>query len=142
MNIRKMVFSDLPQVLPLAEQLGYSCSLPELNERFINLSNDLKTGLYVGETQDQIIAFMQIQETSTLMTGRRAELNAIVVDKGFRGKGAGREMMVFAEKWVKAKGLPKLRLGSKTSRTDTHEFYKRIGFTIEKSWYVFGKSVN
>lgn len=124
MKIRRMLASDLPQVLPLAEQLGYKCLLPELKERFDLLTDDTAVGLFVGEFNDHIFAFMQVHETSTLMTGKRAELNAIVVDEKHRGQGAGKKMMEAAEDWVRSRSLPKLRLGSRTSRTDTHEFYK------------------
>ena len=59
----------------------------------------------------------------------------------FGGKGFGKKMMAAAEEWARSKELPKLRLGSRTSRTDTHEFYKKYGFTVEKTWFVFSKSV-
>lgn len=142
MNIRKMTADDMEAIVPLASQLGYKSTCEELNSRFSSLQNQEDLALFVGEVQGSIIAFMQIQETSTLMTGKRAELNAIVVDEQMRGKGFGKLMMTAAEDWVRSRGLPKLRLGSRTTRTDTHSFYKKYGFSIEKTWFIFSKSIN
>lgn len=141
MKIRKMVLADLPSILSLAEQLGYECSYESLVERFKEFDDDITSALLVGEISNVVVAFLQIQQNLTLMTGKRAELNALVIDKPLRGKGYGKQMMSAAEDWAKAKGLPKLRLGSRSSRTDTHEFYKSYGFTIEKTWFIFGKTV-
>ncbi len=141
MNIRKMTRKDLSFLPPLAEQLGYKCSLEEVFSRFELLAEDDGVGLFIGEIEGSIIAFMQIHQNSTLLTGQRAELDAVVIDEHFRGQGFGKKMMAAAEDWARSKELPKLRLGSKTSRTDTHEFYKQYGFTVEKTWFVFSKPV-
>jgi ribosomal protein S18 acetylase RimI-like enzyme len=84
---------------------------------------------------------MQVHEVNTLLAGRRAELNSIVIDHASRGKGFGRQMMIVAENWVRDRGLPKVRLGSRTSRTEAHQFYTKHGFSIEKEWFIFSKSV-
>ena len=139
MNIRKMTADDLPAIVPLATQLGYECSYEQLVDRFSMRLHDETNALFVGEDSVLIVAFMQVHETWTLMTGRRAEINAIVVDEKMRGKGYGREMMDVAENWARNRSLPKLRLGSRTSRSATHEFYKKYGFSVEKTWFIFSK---
>jgi ribosomal protein S18 acetylase RimI-like enzyme len=142
MIIRLMRLADLPQIIPLANQLGYICTLEELTTRFTQLSTDKNYGLFVAESENgAVIAFAQSQEEMTLMTGRRAELNAIVVDETLRGTGVGKKMIIAAEEWARSRGIEKLRLGSRTSRTDSHEFYKKIGFAIDKTWFVFSKDV-
>ena len=135
-----MVMTDLPAIISLADQLGYKCSHENLIERFKEFNQE-NSALFVGEISNTVMAFMQIQENLTLMSGKRAEINAVVIDEQFRGKGYGKRMMETAEEWVIERGLPKLRLGSRTSRTDTHEFYKKCGFGVEKTWFVFSKSV-
>ncbi len=140
MKIRKMALADLPSIVPLADQLGYKCSHESLIERFSQFDQK-GSALFIGEISNTVMAFMQIQENLTLMSGKRAELNAVVIDKQFRGKGYGKQMMKMAEEWVKGRGLPKLRLGSRSSRAETHEFYKKYGFTVEKTWVVFSKFV-
>lgn len=136
-----MLPADLPAIVPLAEQLGYRNTLDTIIERFQFLGENECTALFVGEIADRIVAFMQVHETTTLMTGQRAELNAVVIEESLRGKGYGKQMIYAAEDWAKQRGLPKLRLGSQTSRTDAHEFYKKFGFNIEKTWFVFSKSL-
>lgn len=142
MKIRHMKPSDLPQVVPLAAQLGYPTTLPQLEERFNLLSVDETSALFVAESdENQIVAFAHAQESVTLMTGRRAELHALVVNQSVRGKGIGKEIIRAVEGWGQSRGLNTLRLGSRTSRTDTHEFYKKIGFSVEKTWFVFSKRI-
>lgn len=141
MTIRRMAYTDLPEVIPLAGQLGYPSSLEQLTERFERLSADMAHALLVADLDGSVVAFAHVHETSTLMSNRRAELNAIVVDETKRGMGIGKKLMLAIEEWVKSRGLEKLRLGSRTSRTDTHEFYKKIGFSVDKTWFVFAKTI-
>ena len=69
-----------------------------------------------------IIAFAHVHETTTLMSDPRAELNAIVVDQSARGTGIGRALIKAAEEWARSRNLTNLRLGTRTTRTETHEF--------------------
>jgi len=142
MKIRRMLRSDLSSLVPLASQLGYPSSEHELLNRFEELEADDKTAMLVGAQKGKIIAFAHVHESTTLMTGRRAELNAIVVDKSVRGLGFGKLLMLAVEEWTRSRGIEKLRLGSRTTRTETHEFYKKIGFEIDKTWFVFAKQID
>lgn len=75
------------------------------------------------------------------MSDPRAELNAIVVDQSARGTGIGRALIKAAEEWARSRNLTNLRLGARTTRTETHEFYKKTGFSINKTWLVFQKEL-
>lgn len=138
-----MTNADLHAVIPLINQLGYDCSLEALQKHYSHIGKDETVGLFVGISDEgQVIAFMQVNEHATLISGRRAELDSLVVDESRRGHGLGKKMVRAAEEWVRERKLSKLRLGSRTSRKEAHEFYKRYGFAIEKEWFVFSKRVD
>jgi GNAT superfamily N-acetyltransferase len=133
--------NDLSAVLTLAAQLGHPSILFDLESRFRILQNDTTSGLFVGVIENEVMAFMQLSHATTLMSGARAELNALVVLDTYRSRGYGRHMLEYAFGWARERGLPKIRLGSRTQRTEAHRFYERAGFTVEKSWLVFSKPV-
>jgi ribosomal protein S18 acetylase RimI-like enzyme len=142
MNIRAMVKSDLGQIVPLAAQLGHSATCEELASRFVLVNSNPSAALMVAESREAgIIGFITLHEVSTLLSARRVEIQALVVDRAHRGQGVGQALVAAAEAWTIARGLQHLRLGSRTSRTEAHKFYQRVGFTIDKTWFVFGKTL-
>jgi GNAT superfamily N-acetyltransferase len=142
LTIRLATLNDAPALVRLAEQLGYKRTNDELQAVLPRILNDTNTGLFVGEFKPQSpIAFMQISVRSTLISGMQAELNSFIVDSSHREKGIGRKLIQFAEDWARKKDLNHIRLGTAITRTDAHMFYDRLGFTNEKSSYIFGKSL-
>lgn len=60
-----------------------------------------------------------------------ALLEGLVVDKAKRGHGIGTSLFKRAVEVAKEKGAYKIIFTSGTDRTDTHQFYEKLGF---KKW--------
>ncbi len=73
---------------------------------------------------------------------RFAELGGLVVAEEDRGKGIGRRLLAAAEQWVKGRGITKLRVRSRSSRSDAHAFYQRLGFIGSKEQLVLDKPIS
>lgn len=139
-----MTIADIPGVIPLIEQLGYPCSHESLTARFEEFEarkDKDSTVLLIGDVSGSIVAFMQLGRIATLVSKKRAEIQALVVDERHRGQGVGRKMILAAEDWSRHNQLENLRLGSRSTRTDAHRFYEKSGFSIEKTWLVFTKDL-
>jgi len=60
--------------------------------------------------------------------GLRAQVESVRVDSKLRGKGIGKQMMVYAIERAKERGAHLMQLTSHETRTDAHRFYEQLGF--------------
>lgn len=56
-------------------------------------------------------------------------MESVRVDEQYRGKGIGREMMLWAIERAKEKGGISMQLTTNNDRTDAHRFYSNLGFS-------------
>jgi GNAT superfamily N-acetyltransferase len=84
-----------------------------------------------------VIAWGHVVGSSRIETGLLAELVALVVDEGHRGRGVGAALVDAAADWAANQGYPTLRVRSNIVRERTHAFYERRGFTHSKTQHVF-----
>jgi GNAT superfamily N-acetyltransferase len=56
-------------------------------------------------------------------------VESVRVDAKFRGKGIGREMMLWAIERAKEKGCISMQLTTNNDRVDAHRFYEGLGFS-------------
>jgi GNAT superfamily N-acetyltransferase len=61
----------------------------------------------------------------------------LVVDGNYRGKGVGRALINKVKEWSANKGIVKLRVRCNVKRTETHKFYKNLGFKETKEQKIF-----
>ena len=64
----------------------------------------------------------------TYRGGLRAQIEAVRIQKKFRGKGFGKEIFKWAIKRSKEKGAHLVQLTTDKQRPDAIEFYKALGF--------------
>jgi GNAT superfamily N-acetyltransferase len=60
--------------------------------------------------------------------GPCGRLLGLVVDQPFRGRGIGRRLMEWTERWLKERGVAKLTLTSGHQRKEAHDFYRHLGY--------------
>jgi ribosomal protein S18 acetylase RimI-like enzyme len=65
--------------------------------------------------------------------GHRGWINYLAVHPKLRRGGLGRELMVDAERRLRALGCPKINLQVRTSNPDVLAFYKRLGYSVDET---------
>lgn len=139
-----MTEADLPVVLGLAAQLGYpGNTIGSFAERFAEIQKSPDHALFVARNElGKTIGFIQIhREPHTLLSGPRADVGALVVDQQERGQGVGAALLRRAESWAREKRLPLIRIRSNVKREKAHQFYRRNGYAIAKSWHLLTKTI-
>lgn len=63
----------------------------------------------------------------------------LVVSKEFRHQGVGKKLILYCEELAKKKKGYRIRLESGNQRTDSHKFYKKMGF--EQTALSFAKNI-
>jgi ribosomal protein S18 acetylase RimI-like enzyme len=78
-----------------------------------------------------VVGTMQLIFTPSLsyQGGRRCTVESVRVEEKFRGRGIGREMMLWAIERAREKGCVSMQLTTHGERKDAHRFYENLGFT-------------
>jgi len=98
---------------------------------FSEIEADQNNELIVAEIDGDVVGTMQLTFTPSLsyQGGRRCTVESVRVDGRLRGKGIGREMMLWAIERAKEKGCVSMQLATHKDRTDAHRFYESLGFS-------------
>jgi ribosomal protein S18 acetylase RimI-like enzyme len=65
--------------------------------------------------------------------GHRGWVYYLAVASACRGQGLGKAMMAASERWLAARGVPKLHLLVRRENTQVIEFYAGLGFEVSDS---------
>lgn len=136
-HINRVAHWDLPQILQLATQLGYPSHVSELEKRYIELTKHSHHSIFKYEESDKILGWMHLEKVYDLIEETKLEIKAIVVHEDTRGKGVGHALIEHAKMWGKQQGLHTIYLSCNILREQSHEFYKREGFSLSKTSHFF-----
>lgn len=135
---RSATIEDLPDIVRmLAEDvLGatreqYEDPLPApYIEAFNEIEADGNNHLIVAEQDGEVVGTMQLTFTPSISIrgGKRATIEAVRIDKGLRGQGAGKKMTLWAIERARAEGCIYVQLTTNAARADPHRFYHDLGF--------------
>lgn len=106
-----------------------------INENYVKafreIESDRNNELIVAELDGKVIGTLQLTFTPSLsyQGSKRCTVESVRVDSSLRGKGIGREMMLWAIERAKEKGSISMQLTSHGDRVEAHRFYERLGFT-------------
>ncbi len=138
-QIRLAKKADVPMIIALIanDKLGqlredYRNPLPNpYYDAFENIAADPNQELVVMETENgQIIGTLQLSFIPylTYQGGIRAQIEAVRVDKAFRGKGIGQQLFEWAIQRAKEKKAHVVQLTTDKKRPEALKFYEKLGF--------------
>jgi GNAT superfamily N-acetyltransferase len=139
-TIRHARPGDAARLAVLSTQLGYEMDAHQAATRLRSLLSKGGQAVLVAETpQGGVIGWLHVMERHLLETPPFAELGGLVVDETHRGSGAGRALVAAAEAWSHSRGMTTMRIRTNVIRATAHEFYTRLGYSVEKKQSVFTK---
>ena len=84
---------------------------------------------FIAELENRQIVGMLTLVAYKIASGIKIWIEDVVVDESKRGKGFGKEMMLFAIDYSKSLGAKEIKLTSRPSRIAANEMYLKLGFT-------------
>lgn len=142
MTIRPMRAGDLDAVHALNGQLGYPGDRDVARARIDAVLASPIADAFVAEDGDgRVVGWAHVFTAPFIESGPVAELGGLVVEESRRGEGIGAALVARAEAWARERGLGQLSLRCNVVREETHRFYRRLGFTIQKTQHKFRKAV-
>ena len=138
--IRPIELCDADQVSVLAEQLGYQRSSSEIKEWIRTLpSRSDSQAAFVACIADEVIGWIEVSVQHHLQSAPHALIGGLVVKDGHRNRQIGLRLCEHVEAWTWQRGLPILRVTSRSTRHDAHRFYERNGYLLTKLSHVYEK---
>lgn len=140
--IRVVFKSDVLALVELSDQLGYASEPEKIADSLQAIMELENHKVFVAEAADAgVVGWVQVMEAHRLVSEPFAELGGLVVERGWRGQGAGSLLLERAESWARARGLTLMRVNSNTAREGVPAFYKNRGYKLIKTQNVFFKSL-
>lgn len=140
-TIRAIETRDADTVADLVSQLGYRRSAPEIALWIECVNGSAQQTALVACLGDEVVGWIEVSIEHRLQSAPFALIGGLVVADGVRGQGIGRLLCQSAEDWARGRGLDKLRVTSRSTRTDAHRFYLRDGYEAVKTSMVFEKDL-
>ncbi len=103
---------------------------PAYARAFEAIAADPNQLLAVAECAGAIVGTLQISFLPGLshLGAWRGEIEAVRIDSRLRGRGLGRQMLLWAIEQCRARGCRLVQLTTNAARVDAQRFYEQIGF--------------
>lgn len=132
--IRNAELSDIIDLLPLLEQLGYPTTKELLEKRFTKFLSNEGYGVAVACIDTKIVGFVAWSQSNLFVSDKiRIHIEGIAVDKTIRRQNIGKQLMQFVESYAQQFSgvIIELTSGLRRANEGTHEFYKKLGYKNE-----------
>ena len=104
--------------------------LAKYYKAFEQIESDPNNQLWVAVVDGQVVGTWQVTYITYLSRGgsTRCLIEAVRTRADLRGRGVGKEMMLFALSQARKRGCALAQLTTDKTRQDAHRFYARLGF--------------
>ena len=137
--VRPVTGNDAADICELCcTDLGYQCDKFLVSERISQLDAD-KEAVFVAELDGKVVGFIHIHLYTTLYFESMTNILGLAVSSKQRKKGIGKALLERAEEWALEKDISLVRLNSGGTRKGAHEFYRCLGYGMEKEQIRFMK---
>jgi GNAT superfamily N-acetyltransferase len=135
--VREMLAKDAKAVNLLSAQLGYPLSREQTFENIEAVLKSKNHIAFVAVHENKIVGWIGAAQAIMIEAKQHCEINGLVTDERFRGKGVGKLLIEKVKQWAQENGNDVLSLHCNVTRTAAHLFYEHIGFKAIKEQKFF-----
>lgn len=140
-SIRNAEIKDSKSIAELSNQLGYKSENIIIQKRLAEILGNNDNCVFVALENKKIVGWIHGFYSRRVESDPFIEIGGLVVDTSYRKKGIGKLLVEEINNWSHSKKCEKIRVRCNTVRTETHTFYLKIGFEINKEQKIFDKSL-
>jgi len=135
--VRFAELSDAESIHRLSTQLGYEPTCSKTSESRLQALLLSETDfVWVYERENELLGWLHAFVAQRLASAAFVELGGLIVDQAARRVGVGRTLVQAASGEAKKLDMT-LRVRCNAKRTETHQFYRELGFDELKQQRVF-----
>ena len=123
-----MTAADAQEVNMLSRQLGYPLSLDQTIQNIHSVLRSKDHTAFVAVDEDKVIGWIGAAQAIMIEVLPHCEINGLVIDENYRGKGVGKKLIGELKQWARQKGNEMMSLHCNVKRTSAHLFYEHLGF--------------
>jgi len=144
MTVRPCEEKDIPAVVDLITQLaevasgGKDFDLERFHALFHQMTKKPETyANFVYEDEGKVVGFLsEVFYMTFYHRVGTAQVNELVVDDNYRGKGIGHALMKAAEEEARRRNMDELEVGTESENLRAQAFYRKYGF--DEEYILFG----
>ena len=133
LTVKPIEDGDITEVIALWQRCGLTRAWNDPAADITLARKEANATVLLGRTDGILIASVLVGHD-----GHRGWVYYLTVDPDHRFKGYGRQIMLAAEGWLRARGIEKLQLMVRGDNPEVHAFYQSIGY-FEQERVVFAK---
>lgn len=142
-KIRAANAEDIPALVPLITQLGYTLSVQKIADNLVAIRQ--RGGEVFVADQQGVCGSVTAILDARLAEGVMGEIVSLVVDKRTRGSGIGGQLIAAAEHFLSQSTLvqesDQVRVRVNLTRSDALQFYQAKGYRQIKSQGILIKQI-
>ena len=128
-SIREAKLTDAPTIARLVTQLGYPTSSIQMEKRLQILLAHSDYITLVAEVSGSVVGLVGVYLGHAIeFSTTYGRLTGLVVDEKWRGRGIGKMLMEYIERWSREQGATLITLTSGKQRAQAHRFYESLGY--------------
>jgi ribosomal protein S18 acetylase RimI-like enzyme len=140
LTIRAAESTDADALAVLMCDLGYETTSAEMQMRLRSILADSCYRTFVAVQSNKICGMIgTVCYHSYEHNDLSGRIIAMVVSKGSRRRGIGRELIAVAEKDFAERKISRAALNTRLAREEAHEFYEKLGY--ERTGFRFAKKL-
>ncbi|TDQ27514.1 GNAT family N-acetyltransferase [Tenacibaculum caenipelagi] len=140
--IRNAEIKDSESITELSNQLGYEAVNAEIQNRLKKILEHPDNCIYVATQNKKVVGWIHGFYSMRVESDFFVEIGGLVVSDNFRKNGIGKKLVDKVIEWADLKNCRKVRVRCNVIRTESHKFYEKIGFEINKEQKIFNKQLN
>ncbi|MFS2223592.1 GNAT family N-acetyltransferase [Pantoea sp. B65] len=137
MNIRPAQVKDSFALSALLTELGYGGTESFIDKRLMQLIADADEMLLVAEHGQTVLGFLSLHFIPQLaLAGDFARISYFCIAEGERSKGAGQQLLEYAEQMAQQRGCDRMEVHCHEHRIKANSFYQREGYSESPRYLI------
>jgi len=136
-EIRAISKNDAKSIARLSTELGYPSNVAQTLARIMQINKSSENCAFVAILDQIVVGWIHGFHTFRVESDSFVEIGGLIVDANFRERQIGKQLIESVKQWAKELEVKKLKVRCNTRRTESHKFYKTIGFKENKQQIAF-----
>ena len=136
-QLKSITEAEAQAIYNLSSQLAYVNDFASLLDRLKSIIPLKDNAIFTAKIDGKIVGWLHCLVCVRVESPLFVEVTGLVVDEKVRGKQIGKHLIEASKVWSLTQKISTIRIRCNVIRTESHKFYKALGFSSNKEQKVF-----